>query len=59
MFLFTKPASTFLQTNVKKYAVVIFSKLANLSGKWVWCHESLPVLGSYCYLGIEFSNNGS
>ena len=38
---------------------MIFSKLGNLSGKWVWGHESLPVLDSYCYLGIEFSNNGS
>ena len=47
------------EANVKKSAVVIFSKLGNFLGKWVWGQESLPVLDSYCYLGIEFSSNGS
>ena len=42
------------EANVKKCAVVVFSKLGNHSGKWVWGHESLPVLDSYCYFGVEF-----
>ena len=42
------------EANIKKCAVVVFSKLGNHSGKWVWGHESLPVLHSYCYLGVEF-----
>ena len=46
------------EANVKKCADVISSKLGNFSGKWVWGHDSLLVLDSYCYLGIEFSNNG-
>ena len=29
------------------------------SGKWVWGDESLPILDSYCYLGVEFSSDGS
>ena len=24
----------------------------------VWASESLPILDSYCYLGIEFSSDG-
>ena len=47
------------EANVKKCAVVIFSKLGKVSGKWVWGDESLPVLNSYCYLGVEFSSDGS
>ena len=30
-----------------------------ISGKWVWGDESLPVLNSYCFLGVEFSSAGS
>ena len=48
----------FFKANAKKCAVVISSKLGNLSGKWVWGHESLHALDSYCYLGVEFSSNG-
>ena len=48
-----------LAANAKLCAVVDFSKSGNLSGKDVLGHESLPVLYFYCYLGIEFSNNGS
>ena len=45
--------------NVKKCAIVFFSKLGEVSGKCVWDDESLPVLNSYCYLGVEFSCDGS
>ena len=47
------------EANVGKCAVIIFSKLGKVSGKWVWGEESLPVLKSYCYLGVEFSSDGS
>ena len=47
------------EANIKKSAVVIFFKSAALSSGWVWGQVSLPVLDSYCYLGIEFSSNGS
>ena len=46
-----------LKTTLK--CTVVLSKLGNHSGTWVWGHESLPVLDSYCYLGIELSSNGS
>ena len=49
----------YFEANVKKYAVVIFSKLGKVSGGWVWSGESPLVLDSYCYLGIEFSSDGS
>ena len=35
-----------------------FSKLGNFEGKLVWGQESLAVLHSYCYLGVEFSSDG-
>ena len=47
------------EANVKKCAVVIFSKVGKVSGGWVWGGESLSVSDSYCYLGIEFSKDGS
>ena len=47
------------QANIKKCAVVISSELGNLSDNWVWGHESVSVLDSYCYLSLEFSSNGS
>ena len=47
------------EANVKKCAIVIFSKTGRGSGKWVWGDESLPILDSYCYLGVEFSSDGS
>ena len=47
------------EANVKKCAVVIFSKVGKVLGGWVWDGESLLVLDSYCYLGIEFSSDGS
>ena len=47
------------EANVKKCAVVVFSKTQTGSGQWVWGSESLPILDSYCYLGIEFSRDGS
>ena len=28
-----------------------------MSGEWVWGGESLHVVDSYCYLGIEFSSD--
>ena len=37
----------------------INSKTGRGSGKWVWGDESLPILDSYCYLGVEFSTDGS
>ena len=41
----------------------MFSKTGRGSGKWVWGDESLPnldsYLDSYCYLGVEFSSDGS
>ena len=46
------------EANVKKCAVVIFSKTEKVTGTWVWGHEVIPTLDSYCYLGVEFSNNG-
>ena len=45
--------------NVKKCAVVVCSKLGDTSGKRFWGNEELPVLDSYCYLGMIFRNNGS
>ena len=47
------------EASVKKCAVAIFSKVGKALGGWVWGGESLPVLGSYCYLRIEFSSDGS
>ena len=47
------------EANIKQGAIVIFSKTGRGSGKWVWGDESLPVLDSYCYLGVEFSSDGS
>ena len=54
------------EANVKKCATVVFSKMGRLSSPqarqqagWVWGDVSLPVLDSYCYLGIEFSSDGS
>ena len=47
------------EANVKKYAgVVLLSKAGKDLGKWVWGDESLPILDSFCYLGVEFSSNG-
>ena len=36
-----------------------FSKVGKFLSGWVWGGESIPILGSYCYLGIEFSADGS
>ena len=33
--------------------------MAHQPGGWIWGNKSLPVLDSYCYLGIKFSNDGS
>ena len=38
---------------------MVFSKIGDTSGKWFLGNEELPVLDSYCYLGIIFSSNGS
>ena len=46
------------EANVNKCAVVISSKVGEVSGGWVGGGESLPVLDSYCYLWIEFSSDG-
>ena len=46
------------EADVKKCAVVIFSKTGRGSDKWVWGDESLPILDSYCYLGVEFNSGG-
>ena len=43
------------EANVKKCAVVVFSKIGDTSGKWFWGNKELRVLDSYCYLGIIFS----
>ena len=47
------------EVNVKKVCCCIFFTSRQISGGCVWGCESLPVLDSYCYLGIEFSSNGS
>ena len=36
-----------------------FSKAGKDCGGWFWGGESLPILDSYCYLGIEFSSDES
>ena len=36
----------------------VSSPQAHYHGGWVWGDEALPVLDSYCYLGIEFSSDG-
>ena len=45
--------------NIKKCAVVVFSKLGDTSGKWFCGNEELLILDSYHYFGIVFSSNGS
>ncbi len=39
-------------------AVLVFSKGAT-TGEWKWGDKELPIVESYCYLGIEFACNGS
>ena len=29
-----------------------------MTGTWVWGHQLIPTLDSYCYPGVEFSTNG-
>ena len=43
----------------KKCHCSIFKNRKRISGKWVWGDESLPILDSYCYLGVQFSSDGS
>ena len=47
------------EVNVKKCAVIIIFQIGKVSGGWVWGGESLPILEPFCYLGIEFSSDGS
>ena len=46
------------EANVKKCAVVKFSKTREVTGTWLWGHQDIPILDSYCYLGVEFSSDG-
>ncbi len=49
-----------LKSNIKKSAVVVFSKEVNTGAcTWKWGNKDIPEVVSYCYLGIEFANNGS
>ena len=46
------------EANVKKCAVVKFSKTGGVTGTWVWGNQDISTLDSYCYLGVEFSSKG-
>ena len=49
-----------LKSNIKKSAVVVFSKVAITDMcAWKWGDNVIPRVVSYCYLGIEFAENGS
>ena len=49
-----------LKSNIKKSAVVVFSKVAIIDMcAWKWGDKVIPRVVSYCYLGIEFAENGS
>ena len=49
-----------LKSNIKKSAVVVFSKVAITDMcTWKWGDNVIPRVVSYCYLGIEFAENGS
>ena len=49
-----------LKSNIKKSAVVVFSKVAITDMcAWKWGDKVIPRVVSYCYLGIEFAENGS
>ena len=49
-----------LKSNFKKSAVMVFSKEVDTGAcTWKWGDKDTPEVGSYCYLGIEFANNGS
>ena len=43
----------------RKCEVVVVSKSGKISGRWGWGQETLLILDSHCYLGIEFSSDGS
>ncbi len=39
---------------------MVFSKEVNTGAcAWKWGNKDIPEVVSYCYLGIEFANNGS
>ena len=45
-----------LKSNIKKSAVVVFSKVAITDMcAWKWGDKIIPRVVSYCYLGIEFA----
>ena len=49
-----------LKSNIKKSAVMVFSKeVVKGTCTWKWGDKEIPRVVSYCYLGIEFANNGS
>ena len=49
-----------LKSNFKKSAVMVFSKEVDTGAcTWKWGDKDIPEVVSYCYLGIEFANNGS
>ena len=49
-----------LKSNIKKSAVVVFSKVAITDMcAWKWGDKVIPRVVSYCYLGTEFAENGS
>ena len=54
-----KKKEQYTRSHILEVCSCNFSQLGNLSGKWVWGHESLPALDSYCYLGIKIGSNGS
>ena len=48
-----------LKSNIKKSAVVVFSKVAITDMcAWKWGDNVIPRVVSYCYLGIEFAEHG-
>ena len=47
------------EANVQRACWCNFFQKQTLLGGWIWGVESLPVLDSYCFLGIEISSDGS
>ena len=46
-----------LKSNIKKSAVM--KEVVKSTCTWKWGDKEIPRVVSYCYLGIEFANNGS
>ena len=49
-----------MEVEIKKSAVMVFSKeVVKGICTWKWGDKEIPRVVSYCYLGIEFANDGS